>query len=183
MAPQLAHLATVLHLSVTESVGTALAYHRILGAKLQEKARKRTTLTAEFAALLASENFTIKEQAKKEIAIAIDADHRARDRDPKAKGRGKRGIIPLAETARYDVTQLPTRRTSKLCPTRLTSNPSTTYHTMLLLTKTTTPSPNTTAVLKITTVLQTASTINSYNTVLETATSNSTKGMGGARMS
>ena len=49
LAPQLAHLATVLHVGITESVGTALSYRRIVGANLQEKARKRNTV--EVAAL------------------------------------------------------------------------------------------------------------------------------------
>ena len=93
IAPQLAHLSTVLHISITDSVGTALAYRRILASKLQEKARKRTTLLAEFTTLLASENFTIKEQAKKEIAMAIDADQRAKD-PPKGKGKNRKGDAP-----------------------------------------------------------------------------------------
>ena len=93
LAPQLAHLSTAIHLPITESVGSALAYHRTLGTKLQEKARKRTTPTAEFTALLDTENFTIKEQAKKEIAMAIDADHRAKD-PPKGKGKNRKGDAP-----------------------------------------------------------------------------------------
>ena len=57
------HLASVLHIALTESSGAALAYRRISGPNIQEKARKRTALEAEFVQILAAEQFTY-EQAK-----------------------------------------------------------------------------------------------------------------------
>ena len=90
LGPQLSHLSTVLHISVTESVGAALSYRRLVAQKLQEKARKRPAQTSEFVALLSAENFTLKEQAKKEVALAIDSDQRARDAKPKGKGKQPR---------------------------------------------------------------------------------------------
>ena len=93
LGPQLAHLSAVLHIGITESVGAALSYRRISGAKLQDKARKRSTAEAEFVSILASENFSPEEQAKKEIALAIEADANQNDRDgvPKGKGQGENG--------------------------------------------------------------------------------------------
>ena len=35
LGPQIAHLSTVLHIGIAESVGTALAYHRIVGTNLK----------------------------------------------------------------------------------------------------------------------------------------------------
>ena len=90
LGPQLSHFSTVLHLGVTESVGTALAYHRLVGLKLQEKARKRTVSPSDFIALLASESLTLKEQAKKEIAAAIMSDVKEREVKRKDKGKGKK---------------------------------------------------------------------------------------------
>ena len=49
-----------------------LAYRRIVGAAHQGKARKLTANSSEFAAILASEHFTSKEQPKKEVALAIE---------------------------------------------------------------------------------------------------------------
>ena len=93
IGPQLSRLSTTLHLGVTESVAAALAYRRIVDIKLQEKARTRTALTVEFGTppLLASENFQRKEQAKKEIAMAVDAGVKSWNvkRAQKAWGRAK----------------------------------------------------------------------------------------------
>ena len=52
LALQLAHFSTVLNLSILESVGVALAYHRILTGKLQEQAHQRSAKTADFVDLL-----------------------------------------------------------------------------------------------------------------------------------
>ena len=90
LAPQFSHFSTVLHLSITESVGVALAYHKLVGLKLQEKARKRTAATADFTALLSTESFTLKEHAKKEISQAINADVKEKDEKRKASGKGKK---------------------------------------------------------------------------------------------
>ena len=90
IGPQLSHFSTVLHLSITESVGTALAYHRMVVVKLQEKARKRTASVSDFTALLATENITLKEQAKKEIASAVDSDVKEKEAKRKASGKGKK---------------------------------------------------------------------------------------------
>ena len=91
LGPHLAHLSTVLHIGITESVGTALSYHRIVGGKMQEKARKRPTVESDFVSIISTENFTVEEQAKKEIAIAIVADAKKNDRDGAPKGKGKKG--------------------------------------------------------------------------------------------
>ena len=50
LGPQLSHLSTILHLAITESVGVALAYHRLVSTKLTEKARKRPTQASDFTA-------------------------------------------------------------------------------------------------------------------------------------
>ena len=90
IGPQLSHYSTVLHLSITESVGIALAYHRLVSIKLQEKARKRAATVSDFTALLATENTTIKEQAKKEISSAVDSDVKEKEAKRKALGKGKK---------------------------------------------------------------------------------------------
>ena len=56
-----------------ESVGSPLASRRIAGANLQEKARNRTVLDAEFVQILADEHSTHKEQSKKEVSMAIES--------------------------------------------------------------------------------------------------------------
>ena len=76
LAHQLSHLSTILNLAILESVGTALAYHRILSTKLQERARQRSAKLSDFTELLSGEDFTIKEQAKREIASAVEKDKR-----------------------------------------------------------------------------------------------------------
>ena len=88
LVPQLAHLSTVLHLSIAETVGASHAYRRLVSQKLQEKARKRTALEADFAALLATENFTLGEQAEKEISSAADTDVKDKATKQKANGKG-----------------------------------------------------------------------------------------------
>ena len=87
---QLSHFATVLHISITESVGAALSYRRLVNLKLQEKPRKRSTPASDFVTILAAGNPPLKEQAKKEVAMAIEADQRTRDRPEKGKGKGPR---------------------------------------------------------------------------------------------
>ena len=88
LGPQLSHLSTALHLAIAESVGAALSYRRLVCLKLQEKARKRPTQASDFALLLAAESFTLGEQAKKEVFLAIESDQRSRDRPVKGKGKG-----------------------------------------------------------------------------------------------
>ena len=94
LAPHLSHISTALYVGIAESVGTALSYRRLVGLKLQEKARKRTAIEADFVSVLAAGNFAINEQAKKEISRTIGADQKTNatvDRDPKRKGRGRKG--------------------------------------------------------------------------------------------
>ena len=98
LGPQLAHLPTVRHLGITETVGTSLAYRRLVGQNLQEKDRKRTASEADFTSLLATGNFTLKEQAGKEIASAVDAD--VKDKAPKQKANGKGNKGDAASTYR-----------------------------------------------------------------------------------
>ena len=113
VGPQLAHLPKKLHIGIAESVGASMSYHRIAGAKLQEKDRDRATLAADFAACLDSEHFAFTEQAKKEMALAIEAGHKKQDsaRDPKAKGKGRQGdkngqpFQPRRNAARFDATR------------------------------------------------------------------------------
>ena len=76
IALQLSHLSTVLNISITDSAGIALAYHRILTGKLQERARQRSAKVEDFSELLAAECFIVKEQAKREISAAIEKDKR-----------------------------------------------------------------------------------------------------------
>ena len=68
LGPQLSHLSTIWHLAITETVGTALAYRRLVPNKLQELARKRSAAISDFTSLLSVENSTLKEQAKKEVS-------------------------------------------------------------------------------------------------------------------
>ena len=74
LSAQLSHLSTLLELSILESVGVALAYRRIVTTKLQERARQRSARVSDFTELLKGGDFTIKEQAKKEIALAVAKD-------------------------------------------------------------------------------------------------------------
>ena len=85
---QLAHISTVLRLGITETVGTALDYRRSVGQKIQEKDRKRTA-SIDSEALLAKENFTMKEQAKKEIHLASESELREKEKSKIRRGREK----------------------------------------------------------------------------------------------
>ena len=76
LAPQLAHLSIVLNLSITDSVGVALAYRRVVSTRLQEKARQRPAKLSDFTELFRTEDFTLKEQARREIATAVEKDKR-----------------------------------------------------------------------------------------------------------
>ena len=93
LGPQLAHLSTVLHLGIAESVGNSLSYHRLVGQKLQGKARKRTASETDFAALLSVENFPLEEQANQEISLAIDSDVREGGNAKNLCGWGERRRI------------------------------------------------------------------------------------------
>ena len=53
LGPQLPHFSTVLHISVTESVGSALPYRRLVNLKIQEKNRARPTQASDFVTILA----------------------------------------------------------------------------------------------------------------------------------
>ena len=74
-ANQLSHLGTVLSLSITEHIGIALAYHRVVGQKLQEKARQRNPGPGPYVELLAEQNFTLLEQAKREYVLSTASPH------------------------------------------------------------------------------------------------------------
>ena len=81
-----------------------------MGAKLQGKARERIPLAADFVSILTAGNFTLKEEAKKEIATAIDADNKKLDngRDPKAQGKCRKGAKngqPRRDFTRFDATR------------------------------------------------------------------------------
>ena len=90
IGPHLARLSPVLHLAVAETVGAALACHRVVGAKIQENARNQTVETTEFVSIMASGNFTIEEQAKEGILLAIEADSKKKGPSNKGdKGKGK----------------------------------------------------------------------------------------------
>ena len=91
LSPQLSHLSAVLHIGITESVGKALSYHMIIGAKLHGKARKREAIADAFVSLVASGNFQCEEQAEKEISLAAEADLKKSDRERGPKGKGKAG--------------------------------------------------------------------------------------------
>ena len=99
LCPQLYHFPTVLHISITESVGAAISYHRMANLKLQEKARKRSIQASEFTSIIAAGNFPIKEQAEKEVPMAIETDLCTRDRTVKGKGKEKRRFNNAASNA------------------------------------------------------------------------------------
>ena len=61
-------------MSITESVGVASAYHRLITTNLTERARQRSAKISDFDELLKAEDFTAKEQSKKEIANAVEKD-------------------------------------------------------------------------------------------------------------
>ena len=65
--------------------------------KDSRKARKRTASEGDFAALLATENITIKEHARKEIPNATDSGVKQKELQRKAtgKGRGRRHRLLL----------------------------------------------------------------------------------------
>ena len=68
LGAQLSHLSIVLNLAVIETVGIALSYHNVLSTRLTERARQRSTAEAEFVAQLSSEQFDVREQARREVA-------------------------------------------------------------------------------------------------------------------
>ena len=68
LGAQLSHLSIALNLAVIETVGIALNYHNILSTRLTERARQRSTAEAEFVAELSSEQFGVREQARRDVA-------------------------------------------------------------------------------------------------------------------
>ena len=103
IAHQLSHLSTVLNLSIVESVGVALAYHRIIVTKLQERARQRSAKLSDFTELLKSEDFSAKEQAKREITSAVEKDKKELAAHKEAQARlrnpvSKATLRPRRET-------------------------------------------------------------------------------------
>ena len=87
---QLSHLSTILNLAIVENVGTALAYHKPVGCKLQEKARQRSAKPSDFTDLLSAEVFTLKEQAKREIANAVEKDKKEATQGKEQKERTRK---------------------------------------------------------------------------------------------
>ena len=92
LATHLSHFPTILNLSITESVGTALAYHQIFPNKLQERARQRSAKITDFEELLQKEDFPTKEQAKKEIDSAVEKDKRGQQSTRDAAANRNRNI-------------------------------------------------------------------------------------------
>ena len=90
-------------MSITESVGTALAYHNLITIKLQEFARQRSAKLTDFTTLLSAEDFTTKERSKREIAQAVEKDKR----DQQAQ-RDLRTRAPYNQRANNQRTTRPT---------------------------------------------------------------------------
>ena len=90
LGPHLAHFSTAPHLGVTETVGAALSYIRLVGRKLQEKARKRTNAPLDFAALLSAESFDLEAQAKRQFPSPSTTDVREKEKTKKPPVRGER---------------------------------------------------------------------------------------------
>ena len=91
-ASQISHLGTVVTLSITEHIGIALAYRRAINQKLQEKARHRIPGPGPYIELLAEQNFTLLEQAKKEYALSSAPLPATKlPAVGKVKGKGKKG--------------------------------------------------------------------------------------------
>ena len=93
LGPQLSHLSTALHLGVTETVGAALAYLRLVGGKMHGEARTRLPRTGDFVALLSAWNSPPKRTTKKEIALAVGADLRSEQKGKKGIGKGRNAIV------------------------------------------------------------------------------------------
>ena len=128
-ANQLSHLGTVLSLSITEHIGIALAYHRVFNRKLQEKARQRIPGPGPYVELLAEQNFTLLEQAKREYALTAAPPPPKLLPADKAKAPGgkigKKGTAPPADRFRPS-TRAPSPRQRSRSPVyyrRQTANP------------------------------------------------------------
>ena len=70
LAAQLSHFGTGLPLAVTEHIGIALSYHRVVGEKLQERDRQLLVGGRCYTELLAELSFPTSEQSKREHAIS-----------------------------------------------------------------------------------------------------------------
>ena len=70
LCAQLNLISDVLNLCVTESAGLGLTYSRISSSRLGESARRRIIDPAEFSNLSSSEQLGVKEQARRELALA-----------------------------------------------------------------------------------------------------------------
>ena len=89
VSAQLSRLSKIVHPSVTENVGTALAYRRIVGAEIKGGARKRTVSSTDYTIVLAFGQLYFEGERKKEVTLAIEADNRLKDPEGKGKGKGK----------------------------------------------------------------------------------------------
>ena len=88
VAAGVSHFSTVLHISITESVGAALSYRRKAIAEMQEKARRRSSVASDCVTILAAENPQLKAQSRKAVLLAIDSVVKSKAASDRAAGRG-----------------------------------------------------------------------------------------------
>ena len=86
------------NLCVTENVGIWITYFKILRSKLADSARRRIIAPAEFSGLLSVEQLGVKEQARRELALA-------------ARGSDARGNPDIPPTYRAQNENRPNRPT------------------------------------------------------------------------
>ena len=79
----------MINLSITDRVGVALSYHRIRPNKLQESDIQRAANRDDFTSLLKAGGFSIKQQAKREIAAAL-----AKDKQETQVNKGQKNKFP-----------------------------------------------------------------------------------------
>ena len=113
-------LGVVLNLTVTEGVALGMAYFRILSIRLEEMARQRAVGAEGFIRLLTSEQLDVKEQARRECALAVRGDL------PKGSPKGGKGGFPgfrlPAASFPYHSPDLPASSKAPYRPVFVTNN-------------------------------------------------------------
>ena len=72
LSRHISHFATSPNLATVACPGVAISYRKILAAKIQRRARRRSEQLSDFAAMIKAGDFPTKEQPVREIATAIE---------------------------------------------------------------------------------------------------------------
>ena len=104
--PELLHLSIVLNLAVVERDGVDPQYRQSLMTRLSEQARQRTIDAAASTLLMSTDQFELREQAKRDVASTANAKEQATPpvkKEPKQPPPVKKEPVRKAPYKRQDI--------------------------------------------------------------------------------